>query len=107
MRSCSTSYRIISTREHFQCPMPVRPVYVDRLRVCCQRKLGWSPLAALDFFYPFKRRARGGLSVGELLAAVRSEHGDGVALVVLRALVYFQHEGAFRREHRRAFKRRA
>lgn len=84
----------------------VFPVHVDRLRTCVQQKLGWSPFSALQFFLPFKRRAQVGLSVGELLTALQSQHGDGAALVVLRALRFFANEKSIRRAHRRAFQHR-
>ena len=85
---------------------PVYPAFLDKPRVVVQKKLGWDPFKAREYFAPFKHDARSGtLTQGNLLTHALHDHGAEAALVILRALVYFANEPAMKRSHRRTLQR--
>jgi len=87
---------------------PVYPAFLDRLRTVAQKKLNWDPFMARQFFIAYMPAAKAGaLTAGVLVTAVVEAHGSEAALAVARALAWFGSEAQIKREHRRAFKRRA
>jgi hypothetical protein len=81
---------------------PVYPAFIEKLRIVVQRKLGWSPSEARNFFASFKPAAKAGtLTAGALLSAVNETAGPEAAVAVARALAWLGSEHQVKREHRR------